>query len=391
MISHNNYSLRSKLFFLACKHSGMKLRFAVFSVIFFSFFFSNPCFPAPGKVLFEETFEDTSFTSRGWYDSPQIGITSLEHIPGSGHSCVWHWRRAQDVLPLGKGGRVLIAPVESITLSYYVKHSADWTWTGVDWHPHEFLFMTNADGLFTGPAFTYLTLYVEAVNGRPRLAIQDGANIDQTRIGQNLVGVTENRAVAGGNGDSDRYKGGYYLNGGVYWNGKDWDSDSVYFSDQPGPYYKGDWHHVQAYFKLNSVVNGKGVADGVLRCWYDGKLVINHTDVFFRTGQHPNMKINQFLMLPYYGPGVPHEQSIWIDDLRIVEGEELPPKTCDFNEDGRINILDFIFFLLLARQSPDDPRLDWNGDGFYNISDAVGLLMDIIQGKCPGGGEPALQ
>ena len=37
----------------------------------------------------------------------------------------------------------------------------------------------------------------------------------------------------------------------------------------------------------------------------------------FRTGQHPAMKIDQLLLGPYYGPGVPHEQWIWIDDLRI--------------------------------------------------------------------------
>jgi len=26
-------------------------------------------------------------------------------------------------------------------------------------------------------------------------------------------------------------------------------------------------------------------------------------------------------MLRYYGPGVPHEQSIWVDDLRIYTEE----------------------------------------------------------------------
>lgn len=29
------------------------------------------------------------------------------------------------------------------------------------------------------------------------------------------------------------------------------------------------------------------------------------------------MKIDQFLMSPYFGPGVPHAQTIWIDDLAI--------------------------------------------------------------------------
>ncbi|HUU29987.1 MAG TPA: hypothetical protein VM123_19455 [archaeon] len=335
-------------------------------------------------VLFEEPFEDTDWAARGWYDGPDMKITSGEHIPGSGSSCEWHWRNTGDVVPESRGARVLFTPVESVSLSFYIKHSADWEWTKVNWHPHEFLFMTTEDGQFTGPAYTHLTLYVEVVNGKPRLAIQDGANIDQSRIGENLVGVTERRAVAGGNGDSDGYGGGYYKNGDEFWNGKEWDTGEIYFSDEPGPYYKGDWHHIKASFKLNSVVDGIGVCDGVLQYWYDGRLLMDYRDVLYRTGRHPGMKINQFLMLPYFGPGVPHEQSIWIDDLKIAE-EELPASTpggCDFNNDGALNILDAIDLLLKARADPVDPSLDRDGDGAYSPDDAIALLVDIIHGDC---------
>jgi hypothetical protein len=32
----------------------------------------------------------------------------------------------------------------------------------------------------------------------------------------------------------------------------------------------------------------------------------------------PNMKFNQFLLLPYFGPGLlPHEQTRWIDELLV--------------------------------------------------------------------------
>jgi len=269
-------------------------------------------------LLFEELFEDTNWSARGWYDNPHFQITASEHLPGSGHACVWHWKKAGDVSPEGGAARAHLPPVDNVTLDFYIKHSADWKWTGVDWHPHEFHFLTDADPESVGPAYTHLTFYVEAVNGMPRVSIQDGQNIDAARIGQNLVGVTEKRAVAGGNGDSDGYgKLGYYPNGDAYWNGKSWEPKQPYFRDEPGPYYKGDWHHVQATLRLNSVVNGIGQRDGVLQYRYDDKLLLDLHDVVFRTGQHPNMKINQFLMAPYYGPGVPHEQSIWIDDLRI--------------------------------------------------------------------------
>ena len=214
---------------------------------------------------------------------------------------------------------MLLKPVSNVTIGFYMKHSPNWKWTGVDWHPHEFHFITDVDPAYIGPAHTHLTFYIEVVNGKPRLAIQDGKNIDESRIGQNLVEITENRAVAGGNGDSDGTgKAGYYRAGDVYANGKYWQTDRVYFSDEPGQYYKGDWHHVKAKFRLNSVVNGIGMKDGILQYWFDDKLIMDYHNVVFRTGQHPNMKINQFLMTPYFGPGVPHEQWIWIDDLKIT-------------------------------------------------------------------------
>src|SRR4030042_1928070 len=85
--------------------------------------------PAGEEILFQEDFEDTAFAARGWYDNPQIEITSEEKHQGAS-SCLWYWRRAGDVLPEGKGGRVRVPPGESVTLSYWIKHSPDWTWTG---------------------------------------------------------------------------------------------------------------------------------------------------------------------------------------------------------------------------------------------------------------------
>jgi hypothetical protein len=272
-------------------------------------------------LLFEEGFEDTDFEARGWYDSPHMEITAAEHIVGSGHACQWHWVRAGDINTRGGGARVRLPPVEDVTLSFYIKHSPNWRWTGVDWHPHEFHFITNADPAFISPAYTHLTFYVEAVNGVPRLAIQDGRNIDEERIGQDLVAHTEQRAVAGCNGDSDDHgRDDCYSSGEVHVNGKYWAPDRVYFGDATGPYDKAAWHHVQARFRLNTIQDGVGQRDGILQYWFDGEPVIDHRDVVLRTGAHPNMKIDQFLMAPYYGPGVPHEQHIWIDQLRITTG-----------------------------------------------------------------------
>jgi hypothetical protein len=86
-----------------------------------------------------------------------------------------------------------------------------------------------------------------------------------------------------------------------------------------------DWHQVRAVLRLNSVRGGVGQADGGLEFWFDGKRIVAAHDVVFRTGQHPDMLIDQFLMTPYFGPGVPHPQSIWIDGLRIYTNPDPGP------------------------------------------------------------------
>lgn len=270
------------------------------------------------RLLFEEHFEDTDWEARSWYDGPHMEITDAEHIEGSGHSCLWHWAAAGDAAPAGGGARVRLEPVESLTIRFSMKHSDNWAWTGVGYHPHEFYFLTDADEEYVGPAYTHLTFYVEAVEGVPRVAIQDGANVDEARVGEDLVGTTEDRAVAGCNGDSDGYGAGdCYRNGDVHWNGKFWEDPETRLTDEPGPTCKGDWHEVCVRIGLNSVSEGVGQRDGLVQYWLDGRLLFSHDDVVFRTGAHPTMRINQFMMAPWYGPGVPHGQSIWIDDLTI--------------------------------------------------------------------------
>jgi hypothetical protein len=37
-----------------------------------------------------------------------------------------------------------------------------------------------------------------------------------------------------------------------------------------------------------------------------------------RSTDFPKMKFNQFLLTPYFGPGLlPHEQTLWIDELAV--------------------------------------------------------------------------
>jgi hypothetical protein len=193
--------------------------------------------------------------------------------------------------------------------------------------------MTNLEDDYAGPAYTHLTAYVEQNEGKPLLTIQDGKNVDGSKIGIDLTNVTEARALAGCNGDSDGYGAGDCYtsldvpDGSVYWNGKVWRAGQIYFQDAAGPYYKNDWHLIEAYFKLNSIRNGKGIADGQIKYWFDGTLIINHENVMLRTGQHPNMKFNQLMIAPYIGDGSPVTQTFWVDNLTLSTSKGIPTGT----------------------------------------------------------------
>ncbi len=272
-------------------------------------------------VLFHESCDDAAFTQRGWYDNNSLRVSSIERLPGSGGALEFRFLKGAATPTSGGGVRRLFAPSPVVYLSYWVKYSADWEGSNKPYHPHEFHFITNVDDKWIGPAATHLTTYIEHNEGRPLLSMQDALNIDEANIGRDLTNITENRAVAGCNGSSDAWPAGdCYLSGSTHRNGKMWKSASVVFSDTPGPLYKNSWRFVEALFSLNSIVDGKGVADGALRMWVDGEIVVDAPGVMLRTGQHPTMQFNQFLAAPYIGDGSPVEQTMWVDEIIVATG-----------------------------------------------------------------------
>jgi hypothetical protein len=46
--------------------------------------------------------------------------------------------------------------------------------------------------------------------------------------------------------------------------------------------------------------------------------LIDHSNVIMRTGAHPTMAFNQFLIAPYIGDGSPVDQTIWFDRLTVA-------------------------------------------------------------------------
>jgi hypothetical protein len=247
---------------------------------------ANAAEPEPKKVLFAESFNDSKLESRQWYDMTTIRIAG-NAVAGKG--CIeYEWKDAKSGVQGSSAMRRLFEPTDEIYIRYYLKLSPGWDWTGRNYHPHLSHFMTTENTQWHGPAASHLTVYIEPVNGNLRLAAQDIQNKDAPH------GLTQGPI-----------KGGY--------NGMFYDSKESLFVDDK-------WHCVEASFKLNTLdrTNDRPNQDGVVRAWFDDKLVVERTDVVLRSTDFPNMKFNQFLLAPYFGPGLlPHAQKLWIDELVV--------------------------------------------------------------------------
>jgi len=242
--------------------------------------------PNERDVFFRESFEDADLARRGWYDGTRSRIVG-DALAGKG--CIeYEWTDRKSPVSGSSPVRRLFEPADEVAIRFYLKLSKGWGWSGQSFHPHLTHFLTTENSKWHGPAASHLTLYIEPVGGKLRLAAQDIQNDDQPH------GLTQGPL-----------RGGY--------NGRFYDSQAVLFDDDR-------WHCVEAYFKLNTLDLGgdRPNRDGIVRGWFDGKLVIDRTDVVLRSTDFPKMKFNQFLMAPYFGPGLlPHAQKLWIDELAV--------------------------------------------------------------------------
>ncbi|PYO49516.1 MAG: hypothetical protein DMD72_04695 [Gemmatimonadetes bacterium] len=281
--------------------------------------------PPGGTLLFEEDFENSNIASRGWYDDTNVELSTTEHITGSTASAQYHWLVGATTPTSGGAQRHKFTPTSSVYLSYYVKYSTNYVGSGQAYHPHEFYILSNLDGDYDGPSQSYMDLYVEQNyqnGGRPRIAMQDNRSVNYNYgpLPNNLIGVTEDRSTGGCNGVVESNIFSECFNFGSYWYNDKQLTGPVEFQPNPGPGYKSDWNFVEAYFQLNTIVNGVGQANGVIQYWFNGALVIDRHDILFRTGAHPTMQMDQLIIAPYIGDGSPVDQYMWVDNLRIATG-----------------------------------------------------------------------
>jgi hypothetical protein len=237
-------------------------------------------------TLLVEHFDDTDLERRGWYDLTRHRLSG-EAVAGRG--CIeYEWIAGREEVQGSSPMRRLFEPADEVYLRFYLKLSPGWGWSGRNYHPHLIHFLTTENSKWHGPAASHLTLYVEPVNGRLQLAAQDIQNRDQPH------GLTQGPL-----------RGGY--------NGKFYDSEDTLFTDD-------EWHCVEAHFKLNTLDSKRDRphADGIVRGWFDGELVVDRHDVILRSSDFPKMQFNQLLVAPYFGTGLlPHPQKLWIDELAV--------------------------------------------------------------------------
>jgi uncharacterized protein YjdB len=279
--------------------------------------------PSWGALLFQENFEDTNLATRGWYDNTGAVLSTTEHIAGSNSSAQYRFLAGATNPTSGGAQRHKFAATNSFYLSYYVKYSANWVGSNKPYHPHEFQVMSTLDGDYDGPSNGYMVLYIEQSyqnGGKPRLGMQDNKSVNSSYgpLPYNLVGVTETRSTGGCNGIVESNMLWECYDAGGYWYNLKQQLGPVVFQPNAGPGYKNDWNFVEAYFQLNTVVNGVGQADGVMQYWFNGTLIIDRHDMLFRTAAHPTLQFTQFLIAPYIGDGSPVDQSIFIDNLRVA-------------------------------------------------------------------------
>jgi hypothetical protein len=261
-------------------------------------------------AFIRESFDNPDLSSRGWYDDARP-LLSPEHAGASGRSIEYRFLPGAAKPTAGSPLRKTFGPSDSIYFSCSVKYSGNWVGSLKPYHPHEFHFLTTLDDDWAGLSFTHLTLYIEENAGMPLVGIQDGKNVDQANIGKNLTSATERRAVAGCNGSTDGYPDNCYAAAAGHVNEKKWKTTDKLFADS-------NWHVVEAYVRLNSIRDGKGVNDGVVQYWLDRKLLIDRHDVLLRTGASLSMQFNQLVIAPYIGDGSPVAQSMWVDDVVVA-------------------------------------------------------------------------
>ena len=283
-------------------------------------------------LLLAESFEDNSWTSRGWYD----GTNSTGTAAGgySGNALRWQWTTSA-TQPTGFSTlrHNLSSAATEFQIEYYVKYESGWQGSGRAYHPHLMHILSTADTAYQGLSRANSNLYFESLTSTsaPYTIHTQFAHQDYVRTStsygtppQNLVNTTETRSANQCNtpyGMTNATLGTCYSDGSGWYSANVWTSDTVNIPTDT-------WTKITTYVKKNTFANGVGNFDGVIRVWVGDKLAIESTTVLYATNAYSDTAWNKLVLAPYIGDGSPTNQTMWLDELSvraINPGAPTPP------------------------------------------------------------------
>ena len=279
--------------------------------------------PTKGTLLFSESFENTSWAARGWWDDGSSGNAVIASGGQSGNALTWTWAAEADT-PTGWGtmrNRLSSAASEFI-IEYYVRFTAGWRGSGLDWHPHLIHMMSTEDGDYSGMSSANSDLYFEVHTGTsspysivPRTSHQDElrVNISNGAVPNDLVSTTETRSANHCNTPytlSAATAYDCYSHSGNYYSANHWVSSDVTIPAD-------EWTKVTAYVKRNTFTDGVGNFDGVMKVWVGDNLAISSEQVLYAAGSYQDTAWDKVVLAPYIGSGSPIEQTMRLDELSI--------------------------------------------------------------------------
>ncbi len=85
------------------------------------------------------------------------------------------------------------------------------------------------------------------------------------------------------------------------------------------------WYEIVQHVRMNTIVDGKGQADGVLQVWVDGVLAVDERSLVFRHAGE--LRIDRMWFNVHYGgETAPSDMHIFFDDIVIERGDRGMPR-----------------------------------------------------------------
>jgi hypothetical protein len=270
-----------------------------------------------GTLLFSESFENDSWSSRGWYDGTNSTGTASNGYSGS----ALRWEGASAATkPTGFSTirNNLSQAVDEFLIEYYVKYDSGWQGSRQTYHPHLMHILSSDDTSYQGFAASNSNLYFESLSDTsspytnyPIIAHQDLVRaVSDTN---DLTDITEARSA---NECDTPYEETGATNGVCYASGDNWYSSNTWKS-QGISIPESDWVKITAYIKTNTFTAGVANFDGIMKLWVNDSLAIESNTVLYAAGGYEGATWNKIALAPWIGDGSPVNQTMWLDELEI--------------------------------------------------------------------------